>query len=287
MNKNVIVTGASGFVGMHVVSKLIEDGHDVISLVRNVEKAKNIDQLKSSKIIEFDISSNSKIFFADKDSYLIHCAWDHVRDNLNFIHLEQHFGVHLMFLKKLVDIGIQKIIVTGSCYEYGLQYGPVDEKELTKPNTPYAIAKDTLHKSLSFLTQDKKTDLLWCRLFYNYGYGQDPKSIISLFDKAIQRGDKHFNMSFGEQLLDYLSVSETATQLVSLLKEDRGVFNICSGKPISLRRFLEKRMQEKKKFIKLKLGHFPYRKQDSIAIWGKNSFDSQIKHKESNKAYGL
>ena len=264
------------------MSKLIEDGHDVTSLVRNVEKAKNIEQLKHSKIIEFDISSNSKIFFADKHSYLIHCAWDNVRDNLNFIHLEQHFGDHLMFLKKLIDIGIQKIIVTGSCYEYGLQYGPVDEKELTKPNTPYAIAKDALHKSLSFLTQDTKTDLLWCRLFYNYGHGQDPKSIISLFDEAIQRGDKYFNMSLGEQLLDYLSVSETAAQLVSLLEVNRGIFNICSGKPISLRRFLEKRMQEKKKFIKLRLGHFPYRKQDSMAIWGKNSFNSQIKLKVSD-----
>lgn len=101
-----------------------------------------------------------------------------------------------------------------------------------------------------------------------YGEGQDPKSIISLFDTALENEDKVFNISFGEQLLDYLPIESIAFQIELLLHYNDGIFNICSGKPISLRRLLEQRMKEKNKEIDLNLGYYPYRKQDSIAIWG-------------------
>ena len=275
MKEKVIVTGASGFVGRHVVLKLINNGYDVTSIVRDIEKAKKISQLTSSKIIQFDINTNKKLPFEDCGANIIHCAWDNVRDSINFIHLEEYFYSHLKFLKECLNIGIKKIIVTGSCYEYGLQYGPISADQYTMPNTPYGLSKDMLHKSLRLLALEKEFKLIWARLFYNYGDGQESKAIVSLFDTAIERGDDVFNMSFGEQIFDYLPIEETADQLVKLLIVDQGVFNICSAKPISLRRFLENRMKEKNKYIKLNFGHYPYRKLDSIAIWGKDSFETQ------------
>ena len=277
MKSEVFVTGATGFVGRHVVSKLINYGHKVTSVVRNKQKAYKINQLKHSNMIEFDIGSQKETTFISKEHSLIHCAWDNVRESNNTVHLEKHFNDHFKFLKQIIDKGVRKIIITGSCYEYGLQYGPVDIHSHTKPNTPYALSKDMLHKSLRMILNDKDIELIWCRLFYNYGEGQDANSIIGLFDQAIERGDEFFNMSSGEQLLDYLPIDEAADQIISLLKFKSGIYNICSGKPISLRSLLENRMREKKKFIKLNLGYYPQRKQDSLAIWGKESFFTNLK----------
>ena len=95
---------------------------------------------------------------------------------------------------------------------------------------------------------------------------------------ALRSGnDSVFNMSLGEQLLDYLSVEKVAEYLTTLVNYKNGIFNVCKGEPISLRRFLENRMSEKGKFIKLNLGYYDYRKQDSIAIWGDKSFEKQLR----------
>ena len=146
----------------------------------------------------------------------------------------------------------------------------------TTPNTPYALAKDTLHRSLRLLQNEFDFSLIWARLFYMYGDGQNEESIIPLFDKALERNDSVFNMSPGEQLLDYLSVEKVAEYLTILVNCKNGIFNVCKGEPISLRRLLENRMKQKEKYIKLNFGYYDYRKQDSLAIWGDKSFVSQI-----------
>ena len=149
-----------------------------------------------------------------------------------------------------------------------MQYGPLYASTKTKPNTPYAKSKDLLHKNLLKLKSKINFDLIWTRIFYIYGNGQNPKTVMGLFDKALNENKKKFNMSFGEQLHDYLPAERVAEQIVKLLKYNNGIFNICSGKPISLRRLLETRMKQKNKKIKLNLGCYNYRKYESIANWG-------------------
>ena len=204
---------------------------------------------------------------------VIHCAWDSVNNTESAQHIEHNFLHHYLFLKSLIKLGIKKLIVTGSCYEYGCQYGPVSPSTPTYPSTPYGLAKDMLHKSLRLLQRENSFNLIWARLFYIYGDGQNPNSVIPLFDQALARGDTVFNMSWGEQLLDYLPIEQATDKIVKLIcqADDNGTFNISSGVPISLRRFLEHRMVEKNKHIKLNLGFYEYRKNDSLAIWSQPS----------------
>jgi nucleoside-diphosphate-sugar epimerase len=265
---HAVVTGATGFVGRHVVSNLVANGYQVLSLARDVEKAKSIPELKGSSIFHFDISKNDPLPPLSSNSVLVHCAWGNVRDTQSIKHIEEHLLHNFFFIKNAAEQGIKKVVVTGTCFEYGLQTGPVTASTATAPNTPYALAKDTLHKALRQLQTKIDYRLIWARLFYMYGAGQDENSIVPLFDAALERGDKVFNMSFGEQILDFLPVEKVAEQIHTLLSFDDGIYNVCSGKPISLRRFLEQRMKEKNKHIDLNLGYYEYRKQDSMAIWG-------------------
>lgn len=268
MKKKIFLTGATGFVGRHLALNLMANGYDVISLVRDVRKAKTIPQLRGANFFLLDISKTYQLPSFPPDSILIHCAWEDVRNTTSIKHIEEYFPQHLRFIKKVIEQGVKKILVTGTCYEYGLRYGPVSASTIPMPNTPYACAKDSFHKALRNLQLDFDFQLLWARLFFMYGDGQAEESIVSLLDAALERGDKEFKMSHGEQLLDYMPVECVADKIRILLNYDDGAYNVCSGKPISVRRLIERRMVEKKRFIALNLGFYEYRKHESLALWG-------------------
>jgi nucleoside-diphosphate-sugar epimerase len=261
-NEKIYITGATGFVGKNLMLRLIEHNFDVTALVRDGS------QLTGIRHLNFDINdSASWNFELPPNVTLIHCAWEDVRDVKSINHIK-NYQKHFSFIEFMVNKGVRNFMITGSCYEYGLRYGPVSVHDETIPNTPYAFAKDCLHKSLRFLQKEKDFNLIWARLFYLFGVGQDAKSIIPLLDKAIDNNEEFFNMSFGEQLLDYLPIEKATEKLIDLMDERNGVFNVCSGKPISLRRLVEQRMIEKGKKINLNLGFYNYRDQDAFAIWG-------------------
>ncbi len=242
--------------------------------------------LKKSTHIKFDLTKPIIKSTLPPHSIFIHCAWEDVRDTLSLKHIESHLLDNYRTIKYIIEYGIKQILITGTCYEYGLQYGALKASTTTQPNTPYAIAKDTLHKSLRALQSKTHFELIWARLFYMYGEGQDEKSVVSLFDKALENNEATFNMSLGEQLLDYMAIEDVATKLVNLLPYRNGVFNVCSGTPISLRRLLEDRARKANKNIKLNLGYYEYRIQDSLAIWGDESFEIKSSYISNNNSNG-
>ena len=95
-------------------------------------------------------------------------------------------------------------------------------------------------------------------------------------------------MSGGEQLRDYLSVVDVARQIVKLAmaESEIGSVNICSGKPISVRRLVEQWLEENKWEIDLNLGYYPYPSYEPMAFWGANESTSLIGIAESNQVDG-
>jgi dTDP-6-deoxy-L-talose 4-dehydrogenase (NAD+) len=77
-------------------------------------------------------------------------------------------------------------------------------------------------------------------------------------------------MSGGEQLRDYLPVEDVANHIVNLVEHGEldGIYNSCSGDPISVRRLVERRIREKGSNIELNLGHYPYPDYEPMAFWG-------------------
>jgi dTDP-6-deoxy-L-talose 4-dehydrogenase (NAD+) len=196
--QKVIVNGATGFVGRHVVKKLAQNGYEVFALARDLCKASSISELKNSTILHYDITKDNVKTPLPIDASFIHCAWGNVRDTHSLKHIEEELINNYFTIKSIVEYGIKKILITGTCHEYGLQYGPLKPSTPTAPITPYGIAKDTLHKLLRALQPQKHFELIWVRLFYMYGDGQNENTILSLFDKALENGDDVFNMSLGE-----------------------------------------------------------------------------------------
>jgi dTDP-6-deoxy-L-talose 4-dehydrogenase (NAD+) len=151
-----------------------------------------------------------------------------------------------------------------------LQEGCLKEDLYTLPNNYYALAKDTLHKSLILYQNQKPFELKWIRLFYMYGIGQNSNSLIAQLDKAIEEDLDYFNMSGGEQLRDYLPIEKVADNIVTIALQNKtyGIINNCSGSPISVKDFVENYLREKNKKIKLNLGFYPYSKTEPMQFWG-------------------
>ena len=123
---------------------------------------------------------------------------------------------HYYFLKNMVSHGLKKMVVTGTCFEYGMREGCLSEEMIPDPQNPYALAKDTLRKFLFELQKKHTFDCTWIRLFYMYGEGQNPNALLSQLETALQKGDAVFNMSGGEQLRDYLPIEKVLNILSQL-----------------------------------------------------------------------
>jgi dTDP-6-deoxy-L-talose 4-dehydrogenase (NAD+) len=268
----ILVTGATGFVGSHVINELLKYDHQIIIAVRNKNSVKHLQD--KIKVIEFDLDNlqSNKNYFSEsgKPDLLIHLAWQGLPNYKEKFHLEKNLPSHSAFLKNIVSNGLQNLVVTGTCFEYGMKEDCLSEEMESDPQNPYALAKDKLRKFLEELQKQNSFTLKWIRLFYMYGKGQNPNSLLSQLETALQKGDKVFNMSGGEQLRDYLPIETVAEYIVRIALQNKitGIINCCSGVPIKVKTFVEKYLEKNKKKINLNLGYYPYPDYEAMAFWG-------------------
>lgn len=269
---NVLVTGATGFIGNHVIEELLSRGHDVITTSKNPEKAKSYEWFSRVRYITCDLNEAQENYFRffQEPEVLIHLAWEGLPNYKELFHFERNLFPQYHFLRNILYQGLKNLVVTGTCFEYGMQNGVLHELMETKPDTPYGLAKDTLRKFLEQLQKKIDFQLKWIRLFYMQGKGQSPNAILSQLDRALEDGETDFNMSGGEQLRDYLSVQKVAEYIVKITMQNevKGIINCCSGTPISIRRLAENSLEEKQKSIHLNLGYYPYPDYEPMAFWG-------------------
>ena len=273
----VLVTGATGFIGNHVVNALLKDNHAIIATSLHYKKAKEVSWFEQVKYRQLDITKldNELNYFEyfDSPDVVIHLAWEGLPNYRSSAHIEKNLFNHYNFLKNLVINGARNISVSGTCMEYGLREGKLSESMTTNPENPYSIAKDSLRKFLEQLRKETLFNLKWIRLFYMYGNGQNANSILSQLEIALKKGDSEFKMSEGKQQRDYLPVEKVAEYIikVALQKEIEGIINCCSGVPITINQLVENYLKVKNKNIRLIKGFYPYTDYEPMNFWGDNS----------------
>ena len=265
-------------MGRHVVPELLARGHRVHAISRDSEKAESMPWWGRVRHTAADIHQSDLDIVAEcgLPDVLIHLAWPGLPHYGALSHFEDTLPADYRFIRRMVFSGVKQVLITGTCFEYGLQNGCLSEEMPTVPVTPYGLAKDSLRKSLEMLQKVHPFTLQWVRLFYLYGPGQNQKSLLSQLDAAIDRGDPVFRMSGGEQLRDYLTVEEVARRIVLVAghPECHGIINCCSGRPVSVRRLVEEHISRKGADIELELGYYPYPEYEPMAFWG-DEFQTQ------------
>jgi nucleoside-diphosphate-sugar epimerase len=267
----IAVTGATGFVGRHVLEALaVQPGLEIVA-----SGSKALPKLPLPPSVQYVPLNLAE---AAPDAYeklgrpdtLVHLAWGGLPNYRELRHFETELPRQFGFLRAMVQGGLRSMLVTGTCYEYGMTSGELVESVVAAPSNPYAHAKSALREQLQFLLGKQAFGLTWARLFYIHGPGQPATSLLPQLESAVARGDSRFAMSGGEQLRDYLPVQEVARHLVNLAMHypNAGTVNICSGKPISVRSLVEQSLARNGWNIELDLGRYPYPDYEPMAFWG-------------------
>lgn len=268
----ITVTGATGFVGRHVVSALLAEGHAVCVVVRDPAKLASLPWRDRVNTVVADLHGNN--FDAPRvlgrPDAVVHLAWPGLPNYRDDFHLDRNLPADWRWLRAMIETGLPRLLVTGTCLEYGFQSGALHEALPADPQNPYAAAKDLLRRRLEWLVRGRNCALQWARLFYLHGPGQNPRSLLAQLDRAIEHGDAEFPMSGGEQLRDYLPVEIAARRIARLVVLDHssGIVNVCSGQPVSVRVLVERRIAECGAAIRPTPGVYPYPDYEPLAFWG-------------------
>lgn len=272
----VLVTGATGFIGTHVINELIKRDVEIIATSRSERRAKLKSWYSGVTFVEHDIQHTTGNLFSKfhKPDIVIHLAWSGLPNYKNLFHIESELHKQYSFIRKLVGDGLSNLNITGTCFEYGMQEGLLNEEgNLARAENSYALAKDSLRKFLQLLQQENSFAFKWLRLFYMYGSGQNENSILSKLQSAIDQNDHTFNMSGGQQVRDYLPVEEVARHIVtcSLQTKTQGIINISSNNPVKIVDLVNRYLIERNKTISLNLGFYPYPDYEPFSFWGDNT----------------
>ncbi len=242
----ILVTGGAGFIGSHLVEKLLSEGHEVIVLDNlSSGSLKNLSKIKED------------IFFVKGD---VRCSRDvekAVREAECVVHLAALISVEesfkkpltynevnstgtLVLLKASEHFGVDKFVLISSCAVYGdpLEV-PVREDHPLRPASPYAVSK-VAAEGYTRTFVDLHPVIL--RLFNVYGPRQSLAyaGVITKFAERMLRGDLPIIYGDGEQTRDFVHVSDVVQAIVlSLETKETGTFNVGTGEEISVNSLCE------------------------------------------------
>lgn len=277
----VLVTGAAGYIGRHVVKALLDKGHEVCAV--DISDRGVDERAEYYNVDIFDESIELYERFGKPD-VCIHLAW---KDG--FVHNSaQHMSnvsEHYVFICRLIDAGCKNIAVMGTMHEIGFWEGVIDEKTPCNPLSLYGIAKNALRQSVMLYANEHDANIYWLRAYYILGDDAKNHSVFTKLLQAAEAGQKEFPFTMGKNMYDFIHVDELADMIAtaSTQTEYTGIINVCSGVPISLADRAEMFIKDKNLDIKLNYGAFKDRPYDSRIVFGDNRIIEQIMEKYGNK----
>lgn len=269
----VALTGATGFLGRHVLAALSARGLDVTAMVRPGPTAPAQPAGVQLASMDMDDAGPDTFERLGCPDVLVHLAWGGLPNYAATTHLDVELPRQHRFLDACVQGGLQNLLVTGTCLEYGMREGELQEDMPAMPTTAYAIAKQKLHQHVDRWRVERGLALAWLRVFYLYGPGQAPSSLYSQLNAAIDRGDARFPMSAGDQVRDFMPVAVAAAQIAALTQSlaDPGTVNLCSGEPTRVIDIAKRWVDARGASIALDTGHFAYPAYEPFSFWGNRS----------------
>ena len=261
----VLLTGATGFVGSHVLARLLRDGeHSVACIVRAGSDPWRIANLLDRvTLIEGDLARSDQLtepVGRFSPQVVLHLAWDEVAARERSPMLQLDNVQHTVELVKLAPaVGASHFIGVGSQAEYGPCLQCIEEQQPTRPTTFYGTAKLCAGLLAERASQALGLRFAWLRLFCAYGPMDAPSCLVPTVGRALLRGERPATTR-GEQLWDFLYVGDAAEAIhaVSVSPSASGVFNLGSGRTYTVRSVIERLRDLIRPGAELGLGDLAY-----------------------------
>lgn len=270
--KRVVVTGATSFIGVHVIERFAGEGVFVYAITR--PHSENRYRLPENRLIcpiEMDMDEIEKLpdkIFEPIDGF-IHLAWEGTRgpDRNDKKLQERNLAGTIEAMRVAVKLQAPCFIGSGSQAEYGLCSGKVDEAYPCRPVTEYGKAKYQASMELAKMAQISGIRFVWPRIFSVYGkYDYSQTLIMSCVDKMLH--SETVKTTACIQMWDYVYVEDVASAFIKFWENSHanGIYNIASGQVRILREYVE----EIKRIIgsdsQIEYGAVPYGKEGPVNL---------------------
>lgn len=266
MNGTVLVTGAGGYIGRHVVLALLERGVHVKALDLRLD---GVDP-RAERVAADLFSADPEIYDRlGRPDVVLHMAWRDGFKHNSPAHLDD-LPAHFHLIENLLAGGLKHLAVMGTMHEVGYWEGSIDETSPCRPASLYGISKNALRETAALLASQHDALLQWIRAYYIVGDDKFGNSIFSKLLAAAEEGRRTFPFTSGKNKYDFISVSDLARQIAAIVCQDEvaGIVNACSGEPLSLADRVEAYIREHGLDLELEYGAFPDRPYDSPGVWG-------------------
>ncbi len=246
--KKVLVTGAGGFIGSHLIERLLDLGADVKGFVRyNSRNDWGLleiippQKLDSLQIVSGDLQDFDAVFSAVRDvdvifhlGSLISIPYSYIRPRDT---IENNILSTLNILTAARDLGVEKVVHTSSSEVYGTAlYVPIDEKHPLQGQSPYSASKIGADKIVESFYCSFDLPVATIRPFNTYGPRQSARAIIpTIITQAIEQEKIKLGSLFPTR--DYTFVKDTVNGFISTAESKSSigeVINIGSNFEISM-----------------------------------------------------
>lgn len=275
MNKRILLTGATGFLGSHIAGKLIVSGHRLILSYR--------DQSDFSRCADFRnnaewVNLNAPTWQADVEQFkpdiILHTAWQGVaagaRENWQ-LQIE-----NLFFQQQLLDLAekirVKTFVGFGSQAEYGKINNAPEETDPADATTAYGAAKLAALQIIRSFCEQNHIRWIWLRLFSFFGEGESEQWLIPSTIKKIRK-NQPMALTPGEQQMAYLYVKDLAEIVSNILDADihSGIYNLSGNQPVSVKELVTKIRDLVNPDYALAFGGIPYRPNQPMMVMGNTS----------------
>lgn len=267
----IFVTGGTGFIGSYFLNQAHAAGCEIIALRRTPESQPRIPLIKEPVWLDGKMEEVTSEDLYGCDILLHLAAYGATPQPATW---QGCFRVNVLDTLRLLEsaraAGIRGIVAAGSYAEYGsagLRYDFIPPDAPLEPIGSYAASKAAASIAIRSFAEKASMSLVYGRVFSAYGAGQFEKNLWPSLKRAALAGE-NFEMTLGEQIRDFVPVTDVATWFLNALDlcskqgDTASFWNVASGKPVSLADFCKYWWREFGSSGELKVGAIPYRESE-------------------------
>lgn len=264
--KRVLVTGAAGYIGQHMLRDLASRDYEVHAVSQRPQVSS--DDITWHSFDLLDTSATNTQLAIIRATHLVHLAWVtdpgvYWQSPLN----DDWMSASLELVKSFIESGGERAVLAGTCAEYDWSDGHcIEGTTPLRARSLYARSKLRLRETALELAAANDVNIAWARVFFSFGANERQERLVPSVIRSLLAGNRA-KCSEGSLVRDFMYVYDVASAITAVLDSDfHGDINIASGDAVTLEHLVLSIACKLEAETRVDFGHYPRRADDPDKI---------------------